>query len=118
MREPGSDDAGHALAVEAVEPRPPGAMDGDEARFFQDAQVPRRGRPAMAEALREIPRRELAPEHGELNQDLPPDGMRQSFEDEVFARLFRTLPDRVRWSDGITVSTEDKYEQEDEARRD
>jgi len=71
------------LPVQRVDALAPAALDVDEARELELAEMAGRGRPAAIEARRDLARRHAAAAEVEHEQDLAPRGVREAREDRV-----------------------------------
>src|ERR1043165_9914314 len=90
--EPPTDNSLQPLALEPVDHAPTLTPNTDDARRFEDMEVPRRRRPAVREALGEVSRRQLGPVVREQLDDVASDLVRQGVEDHLVLRERGSMP--------------------------
>src|SRR5262245_22521967 len=80
MSQPAADDRAQAIAVEAIACAAAFAADLDDAGLLEHLEMARRGGPAVLEARRQVPRRELTAEVTEKRNDMPSRPVREREE--------------------------------------
>src|SRR5205807_5932057 len=103
------DHLSRSLPVQTIEAAPADATHGNEPGFLQHAEVARRGRPAVLEARRQIPRGQLAAEVAQDDQDIAARLVRQGAEDRLGVRRGRLRHACHLLAPGLIISKRRNY---------